>query len=225
LFLRLPRFLAEWRRSPRHDQKQADHAVAKGSGQNRPAPGRLGETPFDPHHFYPAGWVGRLLAKSRPSFHADIGSRPDEVAVLSALVPVTIFVDPRPLHAQLPGLMPVAGDITQVPLPDKSMVSLSSLHVLGQAGSEPEQDLQALGELQRVLGYRGSLYLSVPVGRERVRKGQRIFAPQTIVAAVPALRLRRFSFSGDDRVFHVDAALEEAAKLDHGCGLFEFERS
>jgi hypothetical protein len=190
-----------------------------------PARSRLGEAPFDPHRFYPAGLVGRLLARSRPSFHADIGSRPAEVAVLSALVPVTIFVDPRPLYAQLPGLIPVAGDITQVPLPDKSMVSLSSLDVIGQGGDDSKRDLQALGELQRVLGYRGSLYLSVPIGHERVHKEQRIFAPQTIVAAVPALRLRRFSFSDDKRVFHVDAPLEAAAKVDHGCGLFEFERS
>jgi ABC-type polysaccharide/polyol phosphate transport system ATPase subunit len=243
--MRLPRLLAEWRRSPEPGQRPADHADARGPGQNEPGQNqqgqsqpvpsrpaksrsrasRLGEAPLDPHRFYPAGWFGRLLAKSRPSFHADIGSRPAEVALLSALVPVTIFVDPRPLHAHLPGLMPVAGDITQVPLPDKSMVSLSSLDVIGQGGDDPERDRKALDELQRVLGYRGSLYLSVPVGRERVHKGQRIFAPQTIVAAVPALRLRRFSFSGDDRVFHVAAALEQAAKLEYGCGLFEFERS
>ncbi len=207
-------------------QSQSPGAPADRTGSSGPANNRTGEISFDPHSFFPAGWVGRLLARSRPSFHADIGSRPAEVAALSSLVPVTIFVDPRPpQHGRLPGLMPVAGEITQVPLRDKSMVSLSSLHVIGQTGADPAQDVKALDELQRVLGYRGSLYLSVPVGRERVRNGYRIFAPQTIVAAVPALRLRRFNFAGDDGMYHVDAALDAPLKLDCGCGVFEFERS
>jgi hypothetical protein len=82
-----------------------------------------------------------------------------------------------------------------------------------------------LPELQRVLDDRGNLYLSTPVGRERICfNAQRIFAPETIVAALPLLRLRRFSYVGDDRELHADASLDEAAQQDYGCGLFEFER-
>jgi hypothetical protein len=124
----------------------------------------------------------------------------------------------------------VAGDITRVPFPDKSLISLTSLHVVGRGrpgrdGLDPEEDIQALGELQRVLGYRGSLYLSVPVGRERVRSGVRIFSPQTILAAVPYLRLRHLICIGDDGVLRNDASFEDAAAQDYGCGLFEFERA
>lgn len=186
--------------------------------------------PFDPHQFYPAAWAGRLLAKSRPSVHGDIGSRAADVGALSALVPVTFYLDQRPPQAQLPGLAAVAGDITQLPFPDKSLISMSSLHVIGRIrpgrdAIDPGEDVKALGELQRVLGYRGSLYLSVPVGRERVRsKVQRIFAPQTILAGAPFLRLRHFTCIGDDGVVHTDAPFEKAVKQDYGCGLFEFER-
>jgi hypothetical protein len=219
----LPRFL---RRRPPSD----GHGPANRAGASEQPRNRGGEPPFDPHGFYPAAWAGRLLAKSRPSVHGDIGSRAADVGALSALVPVTFYVDHRPLQAQLPGLATVAGDITRLPFPDKSLVSLSSLHVIGRIGPgrdaiDPEEDRKALGELQRVLGYRGSLYFSVPVGRERVRsRTQRIFAPETILAAVPFLRLRRFSYVSDDGVLHADAPLEEAAQQDYACGLFEFER-
>ena len=104
-------------------------------------------------------------------------------------------------------------------------MSLLAIALAADRAQVPLASPDELRELQRVLGYRGSLYLSVPVGRERVRsKVQRIFAPQTILAAVPFLRLRHFTCIGDDGVLHADAPLEEAAKYDYACGLFEFER-
>jgi hypothetical protein len=222
----LPRFLAEWRRAPGSGRRPANVVSASEKRHNR-----WRETPFDLHSFYPAAWLGRLIAKSRPSLHGDIGSRVTDIGALSAFVPV-IFVDHRPPHVQLPGLAPVAGDITRLPFPDKSLISLSSLNVIGHGGrghagdpTEQAAALKALGELQRVLGYRGSLYLSVPVGRERVVNSQRIFSPETILRALPLLRLRRFSYVGDDRMFHADAPLDEAAQQNFGCGLFEFERA
>jgi hypothetical protein len=223
MILRLPRFL--WRRPPSDSHRSTNGAVASEQSRNP-----VGEAPFDPHRFYPAAWAGRLLAARRPSVHGDMGSQAPDVGALSSLVPVTFYVDHRPLQAQLPGLATVAGDIARLPFPDKSLISLTSLHVIGRIrpgrnAIEPGEDIKALGELQRVLGYRGSLYLSVPVGRERVRsKVQRIFAPQTILAGVPFLRLRHFTYIGDDGVLHADAPLEKAAQQDYGCGLFEFER-
>jgi hypothetical protein len=191
---------------------------------------RKGGAPFDLHSFHQSAWLGRLVASRRPSLHVDVGSRVSDVGLLSGFVPV-IFVHDRPLRVQLAGLAPVAGDIARLPLPDKLAVSLSSLHAIGRGSggddaAEQERAVKGLGELQRVLGYRGSLYLSVAVGRERSgSNGQRIFAPETVLRAVPTLRLKRFSYVGDDGQLHAGAPLEEAARLKHGCGLFEFERS
>jgi hypothetical protein len=183
------------------------------------------EQPFDPHYFYQAAWLGRQLAKTRPALHIDVCSCPTDIGVLSGYVPV-IFVDDRPLPVRLTGLSSVAGDITRLPFADKTLVSVSSLHVAGRGSDgDPETFLKGLGELQRVVTYRGSLYLSTAVGRERVGAGARqIFAPETILRAVPLLRLRRFSYVGDDCELHADAPLDEAAQQRYGCGLFEFER-
>jgi hypothetical protein len=221
--LRLPRFLFGWQRA-----RPVSRAPAGSAARRRD---RLREATFDLHDFHQAAWLGRLVAKSRPSVHADIGSRATDIGMLSGFVQV-IFVDQARLHVHAPGLASVAGDITCLPFPDKSLVSVSSLHAVGHVGpgrhgdpTEPTEALKALGELQRVLGYRGSLYLSVPVGRERVgSRAQRIFAPETILVGVPFLRLRRFSYVGDDGEFHADAPLDEAATQEYGCGLFEFER-
>jgi hypothetical protein len=186
------------------------------------------ETLFVHHAFHEAAWLGRSLARSRPALHLDVGSLVTDIGLLSAFVPV-IFVDYRPLQVQVAGLASIAGDITRLPFADKTMVSVSSLQVIGRGRdggpAEPAAALKGLGELQRVLGYRGSLYLSTPVGRERCVNAQRIFAPEAILGALPVLRLRRFSYVGDDGELHVDAPLDAAAQQDYACGLFEFERS
>jgi len=220
----LPRYLYEWRRFCRISDSPARLADLW------PCLGdRVRHTPFDPHYFHQAAWLARLLAQSRPAIHIDIGSSVTAIGVLSAHVPL-IFVDYRPLQVRLAGLASVAGDITRLPFPDKSVVSLSSLHViehigLGRYGDaiEPGGAIMGLRELQRVLADGGSLYLSTPVGRERVCfNAHRVFAPETIVGALPRLRLRRFCYVGDDRNFYADAPLAEAAGQDYGCGLFEF---
>ncbi len=199
----LPRYLSEWRRFCRISDSPArftDLWPCLGD--------RVRRTPFDPHYFHQAAWLARLLAQSRPAIHIDIGSSVTAVGVLSAHVPL-IFVDSRPLQPRLAGLTSVAGDITRLPFADNSVISVSSLHViehigLGRYGDpiEPAGAIMALRELQRVLADGGSLYLSTPVGRERVCfNAHRVFAPETIVSTAPAkvetllLRRRRPKFS------------------------------
>src|SRR5262249_57025882 len=106
-------------------------------------------------------WLARSLAQSRPATHVDIGSSVTAMGVLSAHVPV-IFIDYRPLRVRLAGLTSVAGDITRLPFADKSVVSLSSLHViehigLGRYGDpiEPAGALMAPRVLPPALADRG----------------------------------------------------------------------
>ena len=193
---------------------------------------RVTRTPFDPHYFYQGGWLARRLSLTNPSLHVDVGSSVAMVSVLSARVPM-VFLDYRPLAVKLSGLQSVAGNATILPFPDDSVQSLSSLHViehigLGRYGDplDPDGTRRAAVELQRVLRPGGRLFLSVPVGRERVCfNAHRVFAPGTIQSFVPALRLESFSLVDDAGRFREDVPFQTATHLEYGCGMFEFVKA
>jgi len=193
---------------------------------------RLPHTPFDPHYFYQGAWLARRLSVTKPQFHVDVGSSVTMLSVLSAAVPIA-FVDYRPLAANVLGLNSVAGNVTSLPFLDDSVGSLSSLHViehvgLGRYGDplEPEGTRRAAGELERVLQPGGRLFLSVPVGRQRVCfNAHRVLKPHTIESYFPQLRLEAFSSVDDAGHFVENASFEATATLDYGCGLFEFVKA
>jgi hypothetical protein len=139
------------------------------------------ETPFDAHYFYQSAWCARKIALHRPKRHVDIASQINLIAPLSAFVEVE-FIDFRPLNVNLSNLTSRAGTITNLPYSDKSVESLSCLHViehigLGRYGDkiDPEGNKKACIELQRVLAVGGNLYLSTPIGNERVEFLQNYF--------------------------------------------------
>jgi hypothetical protein len=192
---------------------------------------RLPTTPFDPHYFYQGNWLARRLADAKPRQHVDIGSSVLTVGVLSAHVP-TIFVDYRPLVVRQDGLSCVAADINRLPFADRSLASLSCLHViehigLGRYGDPINVDGAQLAaqELQRLVDQDGRLYLSTPIGRERVCfNAHRVFAPATILAWFSELQLMKFSYVSDDGTLHEDTSPALVRQLDYGCGFFEFRR-
>lgn len=191
----------------------------------------LSHTPFDSHYFYQAAWLARRLAVDIPEKHVDIGSDVRMINVLSAFVP-TEFLDYRPLQARLSGLTCGSGNLVALSQPDGSIRSLSCLHVvehvgLGRYGDplDPGGSNKALGELQRVMAPQGRLYLSLPVGRERVCfNAHRVFDPQTIIGTLSGLRLTEFSLVDDDGAYHESVSPDMAAGMEYGCGLFIFER-
>lgn len=192
---------------------------------------RLPTTPFDPHYFYQGNWLARRLAEAKPQQHVDIGSSVLMVGVLSAHVPI-IFVDYRPLVVRQSGLNCIAADILRLPFADRSVASLSCLHViehigLGRYGDpiDPEAARRATEELQRVVGQGGTLYLSTPIGRERVCfNAHRVFSPTTILSWFSQLTLTRFSYVSDDGLLNLDVSPEKIPQQEYGCGFFEFRR-
>ena len=188
---------------------------------------RVSHTPFDPHYFYQAAWMARNLAKSNPPLHVDVGSDIRMLGVLSAFVPL-LFVDYRPLRVHQEELTPIAGDITRLPFADGSVSSLSSLHViehigLGRYGDpiDPSGCFAGLHELERVLARGGQLYLSTPVGRERVCfNAHRVFATRTILNALPSLKVVRFGLVDDQGRFADACEFSHADNLSYGCGMF-----
>lgn len=188
-------------------------------------------TSTDPHYFYQAAWAMRCIHETRPSQHVDIGSDVRYVGMLSQIVPVT-FVDIRPLALQLQGLDGRVGTVLDLPYPMNSVQSMSCLHViehvgLGRYGDplDPDGSRKAALELSRVLVPGGRLYVSVPVGRERVcYNAHRVFSPQNFSALFAGLRLLEFSLVSDDGQLLDSADIAQAAQSDYGCGLFIFEK-
>lgn len=188
-------------------------------------------TPFDAHYFYQGAWLARRVCSAKVARHVDIGSSVLTMSVLSAQVETT-FVDYRPLKASLPGLTSIAGNILDLPFADASVNSLSCLHViehigLGRYGDpiDPQGSVKAALELQRIVSAGGKLFLSLPVGRERICfNAHRVHAPASVLKMFPQMKLVEFSYVDDDGQYHEDKSIEAASHLEYGCGLFQFEK-
>lgn len=225
--VRLPRFFAEWTRF----RGMAGKTTARFADLRPCLTDRASHTPFDPHYFYQAAWLAREINSFKPPFHVDVGSSVVATGVLSAFVSL-LFVDFRPLQARLPNLDSIAADITRLPFADASVQSLSSLHVvehigLGRYGDrlDPDGWRNALGELARVLAPGGRLYLSTPVGRERVCfNAHRVFSPMSIAGALPGLKVERFATVDDDGNYMDNAELTGTGNMNYGCGMFCFTK-
>jgi hypothetical protein len=193
---------------------------------------RTANTKIDYQYFYCNGWAMRRIAAQRPNSHIDIGSQTMFVNLLSAFVPV-FFIDYRPLHAAIDGLSCMSADILSLPFSDKSVPSLSCLHVaehigLGRYGDElnPWGTRRACDELQRVLAQGGNLYFVVPVGEPRVCfNAHRIHSSKTILSYFAALDLVEFSAVDDNGRYFNDLNPSELDEAEYACGMFWFSRN
>jgi len=186
------------------------------------------------HYFLQDLWAAQRVCRFAPAEHIDVGSRVDGfVAHVASFCPVR-YVDIRPLTTGVPGLTGLQGSVCQLPFADRSVRSLSCLHViehigLGRYGDplDPDGWLKGLAELQRVLAPGGQLLMGTPCGRPRVVfHAHRVFDPTQIVTALPALRLQEFSLIRDGVAtgWQEQVPLTAAQGLDYGCGLFVFTR-
>lgn len=195
---------------------------------------RTASTGIDSHYFYQAIWGFKHIMRAHPSQHVDIGSDVRWVGMLTCITRVA-FIDIRPLDLRLDGYEGKAGSILDLPYPDNSLESISSLHViehigLGRYGDplNPDGSDKAVAELKRVLAPGGRLYLSVPIGETRVQfNSQRVFSVTDVLDMCVGLRLQELSIvtTGGEFVERVDPRNIDLGKghgLDYGLGLFIF---
>jgi SAM-dependent methyltransferase len=147
-----------------------------------------------------------------------------------------VFWDIRPPNFRLPNLEYRNGSILEIPLPGRSVISLSCLHTiehigLGRYGDpiDPQGTDKAVRELARILAPGGRLLLSCPIGRERVCfNAHRILHPERVIQLLPELSLKEFSAVGDpdngSHHFFRDATPKDFAKADEALGLYVFVR-
>lgn len=189
-------------------------------------------------------WQDLLVARSifiaKPDRHVDIGSRVDGfVAHVASFREIEVF-DIRPISVPIPGVVFKQADITK-PLAEMNGYcdSLSCLHALehfglGRYGDNVDPGSYCLGleNMARLLREAGVLYLSVPIGLERVEfNGHRIFDPRTIIelCAGNALRLTALTVIGRNGDIHSAIAggseLAELAAQRYTLGLFTFRKA
>lgn len=186
---------------------------------------------IDRHYFLQDIWVASRILHAQPPFHVDVGSRVDGFVAHLLCVRHVEVVDLRPLTAEHPRLHFRMGTLVALPYSNGTVCSLSCLHTLEHIGLgrygddiDPRGHERATDELRRVLAPGGSLYVSAPIGRERVEfNAHRVFAPRTVLDLFAGLELTCFAGIDDDGALleGIDPIRLEAA--DYACGIFEFK--
>lgn len=228
------------------DQFKADlaefRAKDQGAGQRFPIrdedllpqlADRTDSTPFDRHYLYHPAWAVRILEKTRPKEHVDIGSVLQFVTMASAFIP-TKFYDFRPAPPELTGLSSGAADLTALPFGDGSISSLSCIRVLEHIGLgcygdtiAPEGDLKAIRELVRVLAPGGDLLVVTPVGGKRIQfNAHRIYDHEEFASYFAPLELVEFTLIEEtgERGPITNPPAELARAQSYGCGCFWLRR-
>lgn len=191
-------------------------------------------TRFDTHYIYHTAWAARKVKDIGAPFHTDISSSLYFSSIVSAFTPVK-FYDFRPAKLNLPGLTSLQADLSKLHFEDNSIQSLSCMHTvehvgLGRYGDplDPEGDVKAAHELQRVLAQGGHLLFVVPIGKPKIQfNAHRIYSYDLVIGMFKGLTLKEFSLIPDNALEHgmiYNATKEQSDKQDYGCGCFWFTK-
>lgn len=171
--------------------------------------------------------VARKIFEAIPYKHVDVGSRVDGFVAHVASFREIEVLDVRPITSSIPGVVFHRLDLMQ-PLPIKMLAgycdSLSCLHTiehfgLGRYGDpiDPFGYEKGMSNLAALLKVGGILYLSCPLGKERVEfNAHRVFDPRTLInLAVKNNMLIKFltviSASGEIR--EIDSSIPESLQI------------
>ena len=167
------------------------------------------------NYFWQDLWAAKKIIRSGVKEHYDIGSRVDGFIahLLAADVKVKV-IDIRPFPAQVENLYTIVDDATILnQFEDDSVLSMSALcsleHFgLGRYGDpvDPEACFKCFDNIQKKLKKGGRLYLSLPIGKERVEfNAHRVFYASTVVECFANLKLVEFSCTAEDKIeYQVD---------------------
>ena len=187
------------------------------------------------NYFWQDLWAAKLIYKSGVNTHFDIGSRIDGfIAHLLAMDIEVTLIDIREFPAAVEKLNTIVDDATSLKqIEDESIDSMSALcsleHFgLGRYGDpiDPDACFKCFQQIQRKLKVGGKLYLSVPIGKERVEfNAHRVFYADTIVNQFDRLRLVEFSCTAEGTI-ESNVDIHKYDKDEHNgeyrYGLFHF---
>ena len=162
------------------------------------------------NYFWQDLWAAKLINKSGIKEHFDIGSRIDGfIAHLLAMDIEVTLIDIRELSGEVRNLHTIIDDATELSqIDDDSIQSMSALcslkHFgLGRYGDsiDPEACFKCFKNIQKKMKRGGDLYISVPIGKERVEfNAHRVFYADTIVREFSKMRLIEFSCAAEGKI-------------------------
>lgn len=182
-------------------------------------------------YFYQDLWAAKKIFSAMPLRHVDIGSRIDGFIGHLLVFRNVEVIDLRPVRSEIPGLNFVQSDATNLDgIDSDSLESISCLHAaehfgLGRYGDQvdPLAPKKFFKSLIRVLRLGGSLYLSLPIGVERVSfDAHRVFSVSTILEEFTDLELVEFSAFSKKYGFVENADNKRTVKDRLQVGLFHF---
>lgn len=234
----LPRYIGDWRSYRQQSKANRDFppghlcpCLADRNAESGAAGG---------HYFYQDLLVARRVFENSPTLHVDVGSRVDGfVAHVAAFRRVTVL-DIRPLPNVIPNVEFIQANLMQPPAGKMQEFcdSLSCLHTLehfglGRYGDPIDANghLVGLSHLTEILKLGGRLYLSVPIGPQRVEfNAHRVFAVRYLLEIVQRqFSIERFSYVDDNGVLHENVSLrreqiERNYGCTYGCGILEMRK-
>ena len=199
-----------------------------------------GETKSE--YFWQDLLVARYIFEANPLKHVDIGSRVDGfIAHVASFREIEVF-DVRPIRTIIPGIVFKQADfmnLNSLSVNKKNYCdSLSCLHAiehfgLGRYGDpvNPQGYKHGISNMAKLLKSGGTLYLSTPIGQERVEfNANWVFDPQRILKCAKAagLILKKLIIISPESGPHEseinDFTLTEIASKSYQLGLFIFIR-
>jgi len=191
------------------------------------------------HYFHQDLLVARRIFERRPQRHIDIGSRVDGFVAHVASYRKIEVLDIRPLSNKVANVEFRQADLMALPAEYIACTdSASCLHALEHVGLgrygdalDPDGHLKGLASLTALVRGGGMLYLSVPIGPQRVEfNAHRVFAVDYLLGLLrPGFDLVAFSYVDDAGDLHENVTLDDASVANsfgcgYGCGIFELRR-
>lgn len=187
--------------------------------------------------------VAQKIFNANPARHLDIGSRIDGFVAHVASFRDIEVIDIRPLSLKIPRVTFIQADMMQPLGEDSELIgkydSVSCLHVIEHFGLGRYGDpiaargyQQGIENLARLIAPEGMLYLSTPIGEERVEfNANWVFDPRSIIDFAKQAGLTLFQLTVIERgtTLHHDAgrtaeSLKKLAEQHYALGIFIFQR-
>lgn len=187
------------------------------------------------NYFWQDLWAAKLIFNSGIKKHFDIGSRIDGfIAHLIAMNIKVSLIDVRKFPGEVENLRTIVDDATQLKQVSyesiESMSALCSLEHfgLGRYGDpvDPEACFKCFKEIQKRIKQGGHLYISLPIGKERVEfNAHRVFYPSTIIENFSLMELEEFSCTAEGKIEYnvqIHKYDEDEHHGNYRYGLFHF---